>query len=258
MSRRRSFATALCSIATLALAMSGAPARATAEIFPAEDEIVASHLEAVGGAARLRALRSLRLTGRMSLEAQDKVLEGPFVVEMKRPRKTRMAAQLNGLPTSEAFDGVVAWGIPLGKISPEIADPQQTRDRELESEFDDWLLDRKARGIAIVSIERESVGPINWIKLRLSLKGRERLTYLDPSTYIEIRRDHIGADGKVRDETYLSDPREFDGLLFPTFVEITSVSSGLKTSLRVSTVELDADVPDARFEMPRPVAGPAP
>jgi hypothetical protein len=238
--------------------MSGAAARLGAATLPPEDEIVERHLDAVGGAARLRALKSLRLTGRITLEAEDKVLEGPFVVEMKRPRKTRMAAELNGLPTSQAFDGIMAWGIPLGKSSPEIADPDQTRDRELESEFDDWLLDHKARGISIASIERAPIGSIESIKLRLTFKGREMLTYLDPSTYVEIRRDHLGPDGKVRDETSLSDPREFDGLLLPTFVEITSVASGLKTFLRVSTVEPDADIPDARFEMPKQPGKPAP
>jgi hypothetical protein len=254
-SRRRFFAMALWRSAALALALCGPSTGVAAQTPLCEDEIVAKHLDAVGGATRLRALKSLRRTGRITLEAGDKVLEGPFVVETKRTRKSRMAAELNGLPTSQAFDGVVAWGMPLGKSTPEIVDPEQTRDREVESEFDEWLLDHKARGITIVSIDRERIGATDAIKLRLAFKGQQMLTYLDPATYVEIRRDHLSPDGTVRDETYLSDQREVGGLLFPTLVEITSVASGLKTSLRVLTIELDADIPDARFEMPKK-AGP--
>jgi hypothetical protein len=240
-----------------ALTTGPAAAAPAAKGAPSEDAIVTRHLEAIGGAARLRALKSVRLTGRITLEAGDNVIEGPFVVERKRPRKSRMAAELNGLPTSQSFDGIVAWGIPLGKSSPEIVDRDQTRDREIESEFDDWLLDYKARGVTIASVGREPIGAADAIKLGLSLKGRQMITYLDPSTYVEIRRDHLGPDGKVRDETYLADQREIGGLLFPTFMEITSVGSGLKTSLRVSTIELDPDIPDARFELPKGQSEPA-
>lgn len=238
----------------LALAAGAASPESAPQATLREDEVVARHLEAVGGAARLRALKSLRLTGRITLEAGDNVLEGPFVVETKRPRKSRMAAELNGLPTSQAFDGIVAWGIPLGKSSPEVVDREQTRDREVESEFDDYLLDHKARGITVALIGRESIGAVDAIKLNVAFKGRQMLTYLDPSTYVEIRRDHLGPDGKVRDETYLSDLRETDGLLFPTLIEVTSVASGLKTSMRISTIELDADIPDARFSPPKQVS----
>ena len=235
----------------LALAASGASGESASQASLSGDEIVARHLEAVGGTARLRALKSLRLTGRITLEAGENALEGPFVVERKRPRKSRMAAELNGMPTSQAFDGIVAWGIPLGKSSPEVVDREQTRDREVESEFDDYLLDHKARGIAVGLIGREPIGAVDAIKLSVALKGRQMITYLDPSTYIEIRRDHLGPDGKVRDETNLSDPRETGGLLFPTLMEITSVASGLKTLMRVSTIELDPDIPDTRFESPK-------
>lgn len=253
--RRNSLVQALA--AALGLMVGRAAAAPAAQGVPSLDEIVARHLEAIGGAVRLRALKSVRLTGRITLEAGDNVIEGPFVVEKKRPGKSRMAAELNGLPTSQAFDGIVAWGIPLGKSSPEIVDREQTRDRVIESEFDDWLLDHKARGVTIASLGREAIGATDAIKLSLSFKGRRMLTYLDPSTYVEIRRDHLGPDGEVRDETTLGDQREIGGLLFPTSMEITSVASGLKTSLRISTVEIDADIPDERFELPRGHGEPA-
>ena len=96
---------ATASAATGAPAQSGAPAQnaaaapATAPAVPAltVDEIVARHVEARGGAARLAAIRSLRLTGTSVFGGGDFRIEAEWALVVARPGRLRSELSLQGL-----------------------------------------------------------------------------------------------------------------------------------------------------------------
>src|SRR5215470_5471031 len=84
------------------------------------DELVAKHVEARGGAAQLRSVQSVRLTGKL-------VFTGQFGVELrvmeliKRPGQIRQEVSIQGLTAVQAWDGKDGWQISpfQGRKDPE-------------------------------------------------------------------------------------------------------------------------------------------
>src|SRR5437870_57606 len=61
------------------------------------DEIVSRHTEALGGKARLAALQSLRLVGKISFGTGDSSIDMAWMTLLKRPGMIREEASLQGL-----------------------------------------------------------------------------------------------------------------------------------------------------------------
>jgi hypothetical protein len=76
---------------------------------PSLDEVVTRHLDALGGAPRLRALRSLRRTGVVTLTVQGTPHKGTFRLEAKRPQKVRTEMSVAGSDALDVFDGTTGW-----------------------------------------------------------------------------------------------------------------------------------------------------
>ena len=73
------------------------------------DEIVASNLEARGGAARLAAIRSLRLTGKAVFGGGDFKIEAEVARLVKRPGMIREEIDAAGPDRGQAWDGQEGW-----------------------------------------------------------------------------------------------------------------------------------------------------
>src|SRR5712692_11651435 len=70
---------------------------------PTLDELVTKNIEAKGGPAALRALQSLKLTGKMLVQ-QGQIQLG-YVQTKKRPGEVRTDATIQGMTIVQAYDG---------------------------------------------------------------------------------------------------------------------------------------------------------
>src|ERR1700686_4807573 len=70
---------------------------------PTLDELVAKNIEAKGGADALRALQSLKLTGKMLVQRAK--TERANEQKKNRPGKVRPHATLQGMTMVQAYDG---------------------------------------------------------------------------------------------------------------------------------------------------------
>jgi len=75
------------------------PLAATAQT---ADEIVKKALDARGGAEKIKAVRSERVSGRVSF---PQGMEGTFMVELKRPQKMRVEISIEGQKIIRVYDG---------------------------------------------------------------------------------------------------------------------------------------------------------
>src|SRR5436190_23395542 len=73
------------------------------------DEIVARHVEARGGAARLKAIQSLRLEGKIVFGGGEGAVTAEASQLMKRPDAIRRAFSLQGLTGIGGCDGKESW-----------------------------------------------------------------------------------------------------------------------------------------------------
>src|SRR6185369_4129028 len=92
--------------ASIALAVPESPARGATV-----DDIVAKNIAARGGEAKLKAIKSLRLTGKGSFSFGDNQIDISFGQVQKRPGMIRTETTLQGLTAVEATDGKQAWNL---------------------------------------------------------------------------------------------------------------------------------------------------
>ena len=79
------------------------------------EEILAKNLAARGGEAKLREVKTLRLTGHVQFGGRGRVLEAPWGMVQRRPGQLRSETTLQGLTQVAAYDGKEGWTItPFG------------------------------------------------------------------------------------------------------------------------------------------------
>lgn len=153
------------------------------------DELAAKNVAAKGGAEKLAALHSLRLTGRLLVNGDT--LQLGYVATIARPDSVRIEATLQGLTVIQAYDGTQGWKVnPFqGRKDPEKMSADDAKDlSEDAADFTGALVDWKAKGYKLDYLGTEDVDGTDAYKLRVTRPNGD-LTYvfLDPDYFLEIR-----------------------------------------------------------------------
>lgn len=223
------------------------------------DEILARNAAAKGGLEKLRAVTSMKLTGKMSFGP----LEAPFVLVKKRPESMRVDFTLQNITATQAYDGTTGWTVMpfLGKKDPEAVSGDDLKAVQEQADFDGPFIDYAKKGNKIELIGKDVVEGTSAYKLALVTKdGMESLIYLNDRSFLEIK---IEAKRKlqgqiVESETILSNYRDVNGLLFPFSMETRTKGASSGQVITIETIELNPPVDDASFKMPERKAAPEP
>ncbi len=223
------------------------------------DQIVEKNIEARGGLAALKGIRSLRMTGVVSMGPTSEI---GLVMEFKRPKMVRQEFFAQGKTGVAAFDGTVGWQVlPFaGKTVPERMNADEQRELEEQADVEGDLVDWKAKGSQVELLGRETLSGVETWKLRVTLRsGTVQTLWLDPGSFLEIQRESKRKiDGKdVEFVSTMGDYREVSGIRFPFLVEsrVKGATNGQKITLQ--TVDVNVPVDDALFHMPGPKPVPA-
>lgn len=153
------------------------------------DELAAKNVAAKGGAEKLAALHSLRLTGRLLVNGDT--LQLGYVATIARPDSVRIEATLQGLTVIQAYDGTQGWKVnPFqGRKDPEKMSADDAKDlSEDAADFTGALVDWKAKGYKLDYLGTEDVDGTDAYKLRVTRpNGDITYVFLDPDYFLEIR-----------------------------------------------------------------------
>ncbi len=218
------------------------------------DQIVGKNIEARGGLAALKGIRSLRMTGEVSMGPSAPI---GLVMEFKRPGMIRQEFSAHGTTGVAAFDGTTGWQVMpfAGKPVPEVLPADERKEMEEQADVEGDLVDWRAKGSRVELLGREALSGVETWKLRVTLKsGTVRTLWLDAGSFLEIQSE---SKRKVegRDVEFVStigDYREVSGLRVPFLMEsrVKGATTGQKITLR--TVEVNVPIEDGRFRMPEP------
>lgn len=214
------------------------------------DEIVAKSIASHGGAAKLKSVKTLRLSGTMSIGP----MEVPIVVEQKRPNMIRLSMNVQGADNvPQAYDGQSGWQyLPVqGQTAPQPLGEQELKEIRDDSEMDPPFMDYKARGHQVELMGKETVAGTETYKLKVTLKsGAVRYYYLDTVKCLPMKEEATrvvnGVEAKV--ETAIGDYRDEAGMMMPHRVE--SRVGDLVQTVTLQKVEVNPPIDDARFKMP--------
>jgi hypothetical protein len=216
------------------------------------DEIVAKHLAARGGAEKIAAIESLRMSAKATAPGGR---EAVLTREIKRPGRIRVEFTSQGVTGVYACDGERGWRVsPFdGQLEPGPMPPDSVRSAIEWSDIGGPLVDWKAKGHRVELVGRESLqGGEAW-KLKVTLKsGDVRYLYLDARSFQHVRTEaeRSLAGRPVETETTLGDYRETAGVLFPHAIEIGVKGRPGRLRIQVLTVEVNPALDDERFRMP--------
>ena len=196
------------------------------------DEVVAKYVAARGGMEKIKAIKSVKVTGKMVMGGG--AMEAPFIQMKRRPKDSRTEFTFQGMTGVQAFDGggEVAWSIMpfMGKKDPEVAPAEETKLMSEEADFDEPLVDWKEKGHQIELIGKEQIEGADAFKIKLTRKnGNIDYVYIDAETGLEVKSEgkRVVRGTEVETETFMSDYKEVDGMPFPY-----TISAGRKSGLR--------------------------
>ena len=216
------------------------------------DDIIAKNLEAKGGAAKLKAVQSIRMTGKMLIGPG---MEAPIALELKRPRSMRMDIAVQGMTITQAYDGTTGWMVnPMsGRTDPEQLPSEAMKLIEEQADMDGPFVDYRAKGNTVELLGKEPVEGTDCYKLKVTLKsGDTRIYYIDAEHYLEVKQQSKtnvrGSD--VESDTIVGDWKEVDGLMFPFSIDSGQAGGQMRQKMTVEKIEVNPVIDDARFKMP--------
>lgn len=216
------------------------------------DDLVGKNIEARGGIDKIRAIKTLRMTGKFEGG-------GGFVAsvgqENERPNLIRESFTLQGMTQVQAYDGSTGWQIqPFGgKKDPELMGEDDLRDLLLDADFDGPLVEFKEKGSTVEYVGHDLVDGDDALRLKVTLKNGDIIyDYLDPDTYIEIRKDiQQFIRGAVRERVVgLGSYKPVNGVMYPF-----SITQGPKNhpddqTVTVQKIEANVTIDPADFMLP--------
>ncbi len=224
----------------------------TATAAPTVDQLIAKHVEALGGQAKLDAMKSFRMVAN---------IPGPggmdigLVVERRFPDCQRTQVEVMGKSMISVCNaqGGASLNQLMGQTEPQAMSAEELKTTRDSIHGGGALLQAKSQGSAIESLGLVDLpGGAKAYKLKVAPKNGEEvsLLFLDSSSYLLVR-----AEGKRKQagQTFdaimtFKDFKTVSGLTFP-FTQVVEASGVPTQTIEVSTVEVNPTIQDARFTL---------
>lgn len=225
------------------------------------DEILPKVFAARGGLDKIRAVKSQRVSGRITFGD----VSGPFVVELKRPLKMHMQLTVQNLTMVRVYDGKSAgWANNpfAGKMNPDTMSEEELKNITEESDFDGPLVDYKQKSNQLELVGKDKVKDQDAWRLKLTTNhGDVRFYLFDTDSFRllkwEGKRKYEGKEFPV--ESYFSDYRDVDGLKYAFEIDSGASATDITQKISIEKIELNPEINDAEFTKPAaPAASEAP
>jgi photosystem II stability/assembly factor-like uncharacterized protein len=219
------------------------------------DEIVARHVAARGGSAKLEALQSLRLDGKVVFGDGDFAITAAASQVSKLPDSIRREVTIQGLTAVDAYDGKESWSLnPFGgKRDANRTSADEARGLAEDADFQGPLVDAQKKGSRLEALGTEDVDGTQALKLRASLKnGDVQIVYLDPDSFLEIRRvtQRIVRGSEQITETDFGSYVQVGGVWVPGSIESGKKGGPKNSRFTLESAEANAPAADALFHFP--------
>jgi hypothetical protein len=234
--------------ALFALALSADPAPS-----PTLDEIVAQHVAARGGRDALKALRTVRMTGRaMAGPGREAIVRR----EIASPDRIRTEFVFQGTTGVYVWNRGKGWRVsPLdGRLHPEPLAEEEAAAAAEQADIQGPLVDWKRKGHKVERVGEAALPGGRAHELKVTLKsGSTRRIFVDAASGLVVRTESPRRlrGHEVTLETVFGDYRKSGGVSFPHSIEIGARDRPRRLRVVVESVETNVPLDDARFQAPR-------
>lgn len=222
------------------------------------DEIIGKYIKSIGGSDKIRAIQTLRYTGKI---IGGGGFEAKMVIESKRPNLIRQEFSFQGMTGITAYNGKAGWKIQPwgGKKDPEALGEDEMKGIEEDADFDGPLVNYQEKGNTVEYQGMEPVEGTDAYKIKVTLKNGDVFWYYMDSDYfvpIKIESKRIVRGEEQEGETILGDYKEVSGLYLPFSMESGAKGSPDKGKTIFEKVEANVPLQDNIFEKPATTGSP--
>jgi outer membrane lipoprotein-sorting protein len=238
------------------------------------NQIVDKNVTARGGLQAWREVQTLSMTGKMDARGNNRPtipvpgtktgpgmpaprsseqVQLPFVMELKRTRKTRLEILFHGQTAIQVYDGTNGWKLRpfLNRHEVEPFTPEEKKAASLQSDLDGPLVDYAAKGTKVELEGLEEVEGKDTYKLKLMMKdGQVQQVWVDSQTFLETKIEGAPRrlDGKYHPTAiYYRNYRPVNGLMVPHVLETTVEGIRQMEKIEIEKVAVDPKLDDSRF-----------
>jgi hypothetical protein len=216
------------------------------------EELVSKNIQAKGGLDRIKAAKTRRMTGKLK-NARGRV--AIFGQTNMRPDLVRQNLTMQGMTAIQAYDGSTGWQTQpfRGRKDPELMGEDTLRDLLLAADFDGPLVDYAEKGNKIEYLGHDLVDGDDALRLRVTLKNGDIIYfYLDPDTYLEIRKEiQQFVRGSVRERVVdVGSYKPVNGVMYPFSISEGPRSNPSAQVTTVEKIEVNVAVSDSEFALP--------
>lgn len=211
------------------------------------EEVIANHVEAVGGEEAWMALETVRSEGTLSV--MGGMVDGPFTVVQMRPAMFRFDLSIQGMDIIQAYDGETAWQVnpPAGVMSREAASDAESEAIIANADLDGPFIG-ETEGMEMELLGTEAVDGSDAYKIQVTINDIESTYFIDAESYQIVRVDSSAAG--VFQSAMMSEYRVIDGLTFAFVVDINA--GGMTQSLLFDSIETNIEIDEAQFSIDSP------
>jgi hypothetical protein len=216
------------------------------------DDLVQRNLLAKGGPDAIKAIHSLRMTGKMQMGS----LTADATRDALAPNQLRQTFTIQGMTQIAAYDGRTGWQISpfAGRRDPELLGEEDLRDIVEDADFTGPLIDPAAKGNRIEYLGKDTLDGDDVHRLKVTLKNGDTLYYyLDPETFLEVRVDRIqNIHGALRETfTEMGSYKKVAGVYMPFTLESGSKQTpNSRTKVTFTKIEANISIDSNEFHMP--------
>jgi hypothetical protein len=257
-------------------------------------EIVDKNAAARGGLSAWRAIKSLRLSGKMdaghpvkppakteqagtqlnraqsrmarieAAKARDAarakeegvVVQVPYAMELKRPRKQRVEIQFEGATAVQVYDGEQGWKLRpyLGRHEVEAYTSEELKRAAEQTDLDGPLIDSAAKGYKVVVEGMEAVEGRNAYRLKVTQKsGQVRHVWVDAVSFLDVQTDEVrrAAGQDLTVTTLLRDYKTVGKVKMAHRLENRVGKAKSTEKILIEKVDVNPALDDARFAKPQ-------
>ena len=216
------------------------------------EELVNKNIEAKGGMEKIKAIHSVRITGKLTGGGG---FTAATVQENDRPSMVRETFSLQGMTAITAYDGTTGWQIqPFeGHKDPELMGEDDLRDLLLDADFDGPLVDYKEKGNTVEFLGHDVVDGDDALRLKVTQKNGDIIYYfLDPDTFLEIRKEvQEFIRGAVRESvTEMGSYKPVNGVMYPFSYSQGSKANPTAQTTTVEKIEVNIPLDKTDFAVP--------
>jgi hypothetical protein len=216
------------------------------------DELINKNLQAKGGIDKMKAIKSVRVTGKVTGGGGFTAAIGQ---ESQRPNLVRETFSLQGMTAVTAYDGTTGWQIqPFGgHKDPEFLGEDDMRDLLIDADFDGPMIDYKEKGNTAEYLGHDIVDGDDALRLKVTLKNGDIIYYyLDPDTFLEIRKEvQEFIRGSVRESvTEMGSYKPVAGVMYPFSISQGSKANPTAQTTTIEKIEPNVVINPADFAVP--------